>query len=108
MMKTTAGNKEQYAFRKPENFRSVRIRLTAEAIGWLYGTTTDDNGREISNFALFGDLLARMAVAAGESKGFRRPQYLKAGQFQYSETALGQSGTWAGRKPEIFWKQWNG
>lgn len=88
MMKTTAGNKEQYAFRQPENFRSIRICLTAEAIGWLCGTTTDDNGREISNFVLFGGLLARMAVAAGEGKGFRRPQYLKAGQFQFSETAL--------------------
>ena len=32
--------------------------------------------------------MARMAVAAGESMGFRRPQYLMAGQFQYSETAL--------------------
>lgn len=88
MMRTTAGNKEQYAFRKPESFRSIRIHLTVEAVGWLCGTTTDDNGREISNFVLFGDLLARVAVAAGESKGFRRPQYLKAGQFQFSETAL--------------------
>lgn len=88
MMRTTAGNKEQHAFRQPEDFRSIRIHLTAEAIGWLCGTTTDDNGREISNFALFGGLLARMAVAAGESMGFRRPQYLMAGQFQYSETAL--------------------
>lgn len=88
MMRTTAGNKEQHAFRQPEDFRSIRIHLTAEAIGWLCGTTTDDNGREISNFALFGGLLARMAVAAGESMGFCRPQYLMAGQFQYSETAL--------------------
>ena len=88
MMKTTVGNKEQYALKQPEDFRSVRIHLTVEAIGWLCGTMTDDNGREISNFALFNDLLARMAVAAEEGKGFRRPQYLKAGQFQYSETAL--------------------
>ena len=80
-MRTTAGNKEQHAFRQPEDFRSIRIHLTAEAIGWLCGTTTDDNGREISNFALFGGLLARMAVAAGESMGFRRPQYLMEGQF---------------------------
>ena len=88
MMRTTAGNKEQHAFRKPEDFRSVHIHLTAEAVGWLCGTTTDDDGREISNFTLFGGLLARMAIVAGEGKGFRRPQYLKAGQFQYSETAL--------------------
>lgn len=87
-MKTTARNKEQYAFRQPENFRSIRIRLTAETIGWLCGTTTDDNGKEISNFILLGDLLARMAVVAGESKGFRRSQHLTAGQFQYSETIL--------------------
>lgn len=88
MMETTAGNKKQYAFWKPEKFRSIRFHLTVEAIGWLCGTTTDDNGKEISNFILFNDLLARMTVAAGESKGFRRPQHLTAGQFQYSEMAL--------------------
>ena len=88
MMETTVGNKKQYAFRRPKDLRSIRFNLTMEAIGWLCGTTTDDNGKEISNFILFGDLLARMAVVAGESKGFRRPQHLTAGQFQYSETAL--------------------
>lgn len=88
MMETTAGNKKQYAFWKPEKFRSIRFHLTVEAIGWLCGTTTDDKGKEISNFILFNDLLARMTVAAGESKGFRRPQHLTVGQFQYSEMAL--------------------
>ena len=57
-------------------------------MGGLGRTTTEDDGREVSNFTLFGGLLARMAIVAGEGKGFRRPQYLKAGQFQYSETAL--------------------
>lgn len=61
------------------------------------GTTTDDNGREISNFTLFGDLLARMALTDGAANGFHRPLMLSAGQAQYSEEQL--SSQWnMGRK----------
>ena len=45
-------------------------------------------GRKISNFTLFGDLLARMAVADGTAKGFHRPLTLSVGQAQYSEEQL--------------------
>ena len=90
-------NKETNLFRKPQGFRTIRFHLTAEAIEWLAGTTRDDDGREISNFILFGDLLARMALTTGESKGFRRPLTLSAGQAQYSEEQL--SAQWhMGRK----------
>ena len=51
-------------------------------------TTTDDNGREIGNFALFGDLLARMTLTDGVASGFHRPLMLSAGQAQYSEELL--------------------
>lgn len=60
---------------------------------WLCGTTTDDNGRDISNFVLFADLLARMALTGGTANGFHRPLMLSAGQVQYSE--------------ELFSSQWN-
>ena len=40
------------------------------------------------NFTLFGDLLARMALADGTSKGFHRPLMLSVGQAQYSEEQL--------------------
>lgn len=41
-----------------------------------------------SNFTLFGDLLARMALADGTAKGFHRPLMLSVCQAQYSEEQL--------------------
>ena len=56
-----------------------------------------DGGRAAGNFALLGDLLARMALTTEEAKGFRRPLMLSAGQAQYSEEQL--SAQWnIGRK----------
>ena len=62
--------------------------FSAGALQWLHGTTTDDDGREIGNFTLFADLLARMALADGTAKGFHRPLTLSVGQAQYSEEQL--------------------
>jgi len=81
-------DKETYKFMYPTGIASFTFRFSDRAVQWLCGTTTDDDGREINNFILFGDLLARMAVAAGESKGFRRVLMLSAGQAQYSEELL--------------------
>ena len=90
-------DKETYRFMYPTGITSFSFRFSNRAMQWLRGTTTDDNGREVSNFTLLGDLLARMAVAAGESKGFRRTLMLPAGQAQYSEERL--SSQWCmGRK----------
>lgn len=90
-------DKETYRFMCPSGIASFSFRFSDRATQWLCGTTTDDNGRETSNFALFGDLLARMSLIAGESKGFRRPLTLSAGQAQYSEEQL--SAQWnMGRK----------
>lgn len=90
-------DKETYRFMYPTGIASFSFRFSNRAVQWLCGTTTDDNGREVSNFTLLGDLLARMAVAAGESKGFRRALMLSAGQAQYSEERL--SSQWCmGRK----------
>lgn len=81
-------NKETYRFMSPASIASLSFVFSDKALQWLYGTTTDDDGRETVNFILFGDLLARMAQTAGESKGFRRPLTLSAGQAQYSEEQL--------------------
>ncbi len=90
-------DKETYRFMYPSGIASFSFRFSDHAMQWMCGTTTDDNGRETGNFVLFGDLLARMAVAAGESKGFRRTLMLSAGQAQYSEEQL--SSQWSmGRK----------
>jgi len=81
-------DKKTYRFMYPSGIASFSFSFSDHAMQWLCGTTTDDNGRETGNFVLFGDLLARMAVAAGESKGFRRTLMLSAGQAQYSEEQL--------------------
>ena len=90
-------DKETYRFMYPTGIASFSFRFSDRALQWLCGTTTDDNGRKTSNFTLFGDLLARMALTTGEGKGFRRPLTLSAGQAQYSEEQL--SAQWnMGRK----------
>lgn len=81
-------NKETYQFMYPTGIASLTFSFSGKALQWLCGTTTDDDGRETGNFILLADLLARMVLTAGESKGFRRPLMLSAGQAQYSEEQL--------------------
>lgn len=81
-------DKETYSFMYPSGIASFTFRFSDRAMQWLCGTTTDDNGREISNFTLLGDLLARMALTDGVANGFHRPLMLSAGQAQYSEELL--------------------
>ncbi len=81
-------DKETYRFMYPASIASLSFIFSGKALQWLCGTTRDDDGRETVNFILFGDLLARMALTAGEGKGFRRPLTLAAGQAQYSEEQL--------------------
>ena len=90
-------DKETYSFMYPSGIASFSFRFSGHAMQWLCGTTTDDKGREISNFTLFGDLLARMALTDGAANGVHRPLMLSAGQAQYSEEQL--SSQWnMGRK----------
>ena len=90
-------DKETYKFMRPAGIESFSFMFSDRALQWLCGTTTDDDGREIGNSVLFGNLLARMALVTGEGKGFRRPLTLSAGQAQYSEGQL--SAQWnMGRK----------
>ena len=81
-------DKEKYSFLRPTGIETFAFIFSAGALQWLHGTTTDDDGREIGNFTLFGDLLARMALADGTAKGFHRPLTLSVGQAQYSEELL--------------------
>lgn len=52
-MQENKRNKETSLFKKPQGFRTIRIRLTAEAIEWLGRTTKDDDGNTIGNHTLF-------------------------------------------------------
>ena len=81
-------DKEIYRFMYPTGIASFSFRFSDRVLQWLCGTTTDDNGREIGNYTLFGDLLARMTLTDGAAKGFHRPLMLSAGQAQYSEELL--------------------
>ncbi len=70
------------------NFRSIHFCLTAEALQWLSGTTSDDSNKPIANQSLFYDLLRRMRFTAGRDESFRRPQWVQAGAFQFAEIQL--------------------
>lgn len=71
-------------------FSSVSIRLTAEAIEWLSGTTTDIDSNEIRNMAIFSGLLKDMRTTPGYDGTFRRPLNLHPGQTQFSEISLAE------------------
>ena len=87
-MQENTKDKEKYNFLRPTGIETFAFIFSAGALQWLHGTTTDDDGREIGNFTLFGDLLARMALADGTSKGFHRPLMLSVGLAQYSDGQL--------------------
>ena len=78
-------------------FRDICFCFTAEALEWLSGTTSDDNQTPVTNRHLFYDLLRRMQFTAGRDDAFRRPQWVQAGAFQFSE--IGLAAEWnMGRK----------
>lgn len=87
-------------------FSSVNIWLTAEAVEWLSGTTTDNNGNAISNMAIFSGLLKEMRTSPGYDGTFRRPLNLKPGQAQFSEVVSLTTGTSDGRKYTISCREW--
>ena len=56
-------------------FSSISLKLTADAIEWLSGTTTDNDDNEIRNFDIFSRLLKEMRTSAGYDGTYRRPFY---------------------------------
>lgn len=97
MTRENSRNKEAYLFSKPQGFRTIRFRFTAEAIEWLAETTSDNGGYIINNRILFKDLLSRVQSVSGRDGSFRRPQELQAGQLQFSENGLSEKWN-VGRK----------
>ena len=91
-MQENIKDKETYSFMYPSGIVSFSFRFSDRAMQWLCGTTTDDNGSEINNLALFGDLLARMALTTEEAKGFRRPLMLSAGQHSIRRNSFPHNG----------------
>ena len=96
-MNTFSKNNERSTLPISGEFRSICFCFTAEALEWLSGTTNDDNQTPIANRVLFYDLLRRMQFTAGRDESFRRPQWVQAGAFQFSE--IGLAAEWnMGRK----------
>lgn len=71
-------------------FSSISLMLTADAIEWLSGTTTDNDGNEIRNIDIFNGLLKEMRTNAGYDCKYRRPLNLKPCQAQFSEIGLAE------------------
>ena len=97
MKSVTASHKERYQFRTLTGYDELVIHLSGAAGEWLAGTTNTIDGYVVGNRTLFCDLLSRMEIAPVMGTGFRRPQFLNAGQAQYSELQL-QSEWGIGRK----------
>ncbi len=96
-MNTFSANNERGPLPMSGEFRSVCFHFTAEALEWLSGTTNNDSDTPIANRILFYDLLRRMRFTAGRDESFRRPQWVQAGAFQFSE--IGLAAKWnMGRK----------
>ena len=96
-MNTFIANNECSPLPMSGEFRSICFCFTAEALEWLSGTTSDDNQTLIANRVLFYDLLRRVRFTAGRDDAFRRPQWVQAGAFQFSE--IGLAAEWnMGRK----------
>ncbi len=96
-MNTFRANNEPNRLHLSGDFRSICFHLTTEALQWLSGTTSDDSNKPIANRNFFYDLLRRMRFMAGRNESFRRPQWVQAGAFQFSE--IGLAAEWnMGRK----------
>jgi len=96
-MNTFRANNESTRLHRSEEFRNIYFHFTAKALEWLSGTTNDDSNALIANRDLFYDLLQRMRFTAGRDTSFRRPQWVQAGAFQFSE--IGLAAEWnMGRK----------
>ena len=87
-------DKEKYSFLRPTGIETFAFIFSAGALQWLHGTTTDDDGREIGNFTLFGDLLARMALADGRRS--------------IPKNCYQRNGTWAESASAVCWTNWQG
>ena len=89
-MNTFIANNERYHLPMSGEFRSICFCFTAEALEWLSGTTSDDGNSPIANRVLFYDLLRRVRFTAGRDESFRRPLWVQAGAFQFSEIQLAE------------------
>lgn len=79
---------EQYKLQTPQQFDSVKIIFTKEALKFLSETTLNDSGMPVSNYLLYLDLLSRMQLRSAVDGSYRRPIDIEAGQAQFSEIRL--------------------
>ena len=89
-MNTFIANNERSTLPMSGEFQSICFCFTAEALEWLSGTTSDDGNNPVANRNLFYDLLRRIRFTEGRDDAFRRPQWVQAGAFQFSEIQLAE------------------
>ena len=74
--------------KKIQRTRKNTISCARQGLKHLRSYSTQVHCNGCTEQQPFGDLLARMALADGTSKGFHRPLMLSVGQAQYSEEQL--------------------
>ena len=85
-------------------FSSVSFRLPAEAVEWLSETTTDNDGNEIRNMAIFGGLLKDMRTTPRYDAGYRSTS--SRDKRSSRKSASPTNGISDGRKRTIFSRGW--
>ena len=99
-------DKEKYSFLRPTGIETFAFIFSAGALQWLHGTTTDDDGREIGNFTLFADLLARMALADGTAKDSTDRLHFQSVRHSIPKNSYRHNGTLAGSASAACWTNW--
>ena len=99
-------DKEKYSFLRPTGIETFAFIFSAGALQWLCGTTTDDDGREIGNFTLFADLLARMAIAEALPKVSTDRSRFQSVRPSIPKNSYQPNGIWAGSASAACWTDW--
>ena len=96
-------DKETYRFMCPSGIASFSFRFSDRAMQWLCGTTTDDNARETSNFALFGDLLQECHLQPERAKDSADRSCFPQVRRSIPKNSFPRNGTWAGNAYATCW-----
>lgn len=99
-------DKEKYSFLNPKGIETFAFIFSGNALQWLHGTTTDDNGRKIGNFTLFGDLLARMLLRTVRPKVSTDRSRCQSVRRSIPKNSFQHNGAWAGSASAACWTNW--
>ena len=101
-------DKEKYGFLRPTGIETFAFIFSAGALQWLHGTTTDDDGREIGNFTLFGDLLQGWLLRTVRPKVSTDRLCFQSVRRSIPRNCFQRNGIWAGSASAACWTSWKG